>query len=302
VVFWNKPWYNVNVQAIREVYSPWFPNMVLYGPRSQDWTDWTDYSDELEIDTYNDWQQGMPGRASYHAMKLAIERHPCYSGYLITAFDVYLNVPRLEHYPKDRIWANLPHSVNPVNDGLHSTQIPEIAGNSPDPGSDNSTWDWWWKDPNVGLTPCWQATLEVKLEPERFERLDQAPTLGYRLLLGGLSDAFYLPAEDRQEFLSSIQPYLQRNCFLEITIPTTLQLIHKPGKTPISWYSFWKGLATESKHVLTEGKEVDMLHPWLWKNLTDGQPLHNAVEETHQLWFESQERLTRQLTGQKRLR
>ncbi|KAG8981346.1 hypothetical protein FRB90_007314, partial [Tulasnella sp. 427] len=107
VVFFSHARYDVNLDAHREAYAPYFPNILYIGPASREDKGFN-HSYDVFVDSYqsdedlNGWYK-MAGRMAHHMFYTAVKDNPCYSGYLWAPFDALLNVARLAQFPQERI-------------------------------------------------------------------------------------------------------------------------------------------------------------------------------------------------------
>ncbi|KAJ7479116.1 hypothetical protein FB451DRAFT_1395716 [Mycena latifolia] len=281
VVFFSHPRYDINLDAYREVYSAYFPNILYIGPGSREDRGFL-HSHDVVVDSYMaaedfdaDWFK-MSGRMAHHMFYTAVKDYPCYAGYLWAPFDALLNVPRLMQFPQDSIWYHSPFAQrfvpNPVAVEKHPPAA-KISERTPheyarEAGAWGATGFWWWGEKHMGLEVCLSAYDSVPARMRaRLEGLIDGP--GH--LLGGSADTMYLPGHLRDDFLDVLGTFLQTDCFLEIALPTTLHLI-LPKDEEIVWVDHWWKTpppwnTTYVRDLWAEGYEVDSFHSFHWGDI-----------------------------------
>ncbi|KAG9041580.1 hypothetical protein FS837_012055 [Tulasnella sp. UAMH 9824] len=165
VVFFSHARYDVNLDAHREAYAPYFPNILYIGPASREDKGFN-HSYDVFVDSYQSdedfsgWYK-MAGRMAHHMFYTAVKDNPCYSGYLWAPFDALLNVARLAQFPQERIWYHSPFGEYIHNPALSKPNWNEKASDKHPPPATVSTdtprgyaekfvpfgedgWQWWW--------------------------------------------------------------------------------------------------------------------------------------------------------------
>jgi len=217
-----------------QIYRPYFPNIVFYGPNVAD-----------EFLKFVNPVESLDGQLSYISLITAMEKHPGYKGYLHTNEDVVLNPRQLSQYSKDKVWKQVPRI--PLD--LH--QLSELA---PD--------DWWvWN---------WDAQPEMWKDTELFttEQRDRivkftgssAPTD-----VRAWCDAVYVPARLVTEFVPLMHKFYNHKVHLELAVGLALLAI-EPTEDWVSWkeeylWDYW-GPKTRARNQWREFLQpgVGMLH------------------------------------------
>ncbi|KAJ7662887.1 hypothetical protein B0H17DRAFT_952953 [Mycena rosella] len=287
VVFFSHARYDMNLDGYREVYSPYFPNILFVGPGSREDRGFM-HSYDVVLDSYMsdedfnaDWWK-MGGRMAHHMLYTAVKDYPCYAGYLWAPFDALLNVPRFMQFPQDHIWYHspfagrfVPNPAQPSGSGVAMKRPPPatVAERTPreyarEAGAWGAIWVWW--DKHMGLEVCMPAYAQVP-DPmrARLEGFVGAPGR----LMGGSADTMYLPGHLRADFLDVLGTFLQTDCFLEIAVPTTLHLILPVGDE-IVWVDHWwkhppPWNTTYVRDLWAEGYEVDSFHSFHWGDIQE---------------------------------
>ncbi|THH31162.1 hypothetical protein EUX98_g3021 [Antrodiella citrinella] len=299
IVFFSHARYDVNLESYREVYSEFFPNIVLVGPRSREDAGFNHSYDvlvdsyEAEEDLHDPDFYKMAGRMAHHMLYTALDAYPCYDGYLWAPFDTMLNIPRLQQFNQNLFWYHSPFGTYVHNPALgdaaanaNKSRHAPPANISPDPALNlTATWkgwqtDWWWGDPHVGLEVCMQAFRRVPLAMR--ENL-AALTNGTTRLIGGSADTLYIPGRHREVFKETLGTFLETMCFLEIATPTVVHLV-APPEEPIQFVDHWwiwqpPFNASFVRQKWDEGFEVDTFHTFHWGDLEAdgvwrGNPAH----------------------------
>ncbi|KAJ7033236.1 hypothetical protein C8F04DRAFT_1104983 [Mycena alexandri] len=311
VVFFSHDRYDINLDGYREVYSPYFPNILFIGPASREDRGFM-YSYDVVLDSYmsnEDFNAGwfkMGGRMAHHMLYTAVKDYPCYAGYLWAPFDALLNVPRFMQFPQDHIWYHSPFANRYVPNPAQKAETPGGAVMRPPPATisertpeeyalDASAWGagwvWWWAEKHMGLEVCMPAYERIPLPMrQRLEGFIGGP--GH--LVGGSADTLYLPGHLRTPFLDVLGTFLQTDCFLEIAVPTTLHLI-LPEDEDIVWVDHWwkhppPWNTTYVREKWEEGYEVDSFHSFHWGDMQDDGffgPNKNSVADMQTLLADS---------------
>ncbi|KAJ7438997.1 hypothetical protein FB451DRAFT_1344330 [Mycena latifolia] len=280
VVFFSHARYDINLDAYREVYSAYFPNILFIGPESREDRGFL-HSYDVVVDSYMaaedfnaDWFK-MSGRMAHHMFYTAVKDHPCYAGYLWAPFDALLNVPRLMQFPQERVWYHSPFArrfvPNTAQAGAAHVKRPpaaKVAERTPrEYAREAAAWGatglWWEK--HMGLEVCMSAYARVPAGLRaRCERL----VGGAGHLVGGSADTMYLPGNLRTDFLDVLGTFLQTDCFLEIALPTTLHLILLADEEIVWVDHWWKTRppwnTTYVRDLWADGYEVDSFHSFHW--------------------------------------
>ncbi|KAG8906638.1 hypothetical protein FRB99_006426 [Tulasnella sp. 403] len=300
IVFFSHARYDVNLDAHREVYSRYFPNILYIGPASREDKGFR-HSYDVFVDSYEsdeelgDWYK-MAGRMvgnldscgpladqstqAHHMLFTAVKDHPCYKGYLWAPFDAFLNIARLAQFPQDQIWYHSPFGHYVPNPALKSAGLRDNAMHPPPASISKDTpagyaakfvpygqdgWQWWWGEPHVGLEVCWPAYQQV---PQRFRDRLQSLTGEPDRFIGGSADTLYFPATLREDFLDTLSTFLDTDCFLEIALPTTVHMVLPPDQSIAfvdHWWIWMPPLnSTFVRQKWEEGYEVDSFHTYHW--------------------------------------
>ncbi|KAG8929749.1 hypothetical protein FRC01_003828 [Tulasnella sp. 417] len=296
VVFFSHARYDVNLDAHREAYAPYFPNILYIGPASRE-DQGFNHSYDVFVDSYQSdedftgWYK-MAGRMAHHMFYTAVKDNPCYSGYLWAPFDALLNIARLAQFPQERIWYHSPFGEYIPNPSLSKIKANEKATDKHPPPATVSTdtprgyaekfvpfgedgWQWWWGEPHVGLEVCWPGYQKVRKE---FRDRLQGLTGRADRFIGGSADTLYVPGALRDDLLETLGYFLETDCFLEIALPTTLHLI-LPRDQRIAFVDHWwiwtpPLNTTFVRQKWEEGLEVDSFHTFHWVKMVFGDRIY----------------------------
>lgn len=197
IVNFNRPHYE-NIPFIRNVIYKDCPNIVFYGD--------SDFHNLEHPSVVGCPQNG--GFFAYRATADAMSRFPGHRGYLFVMDDVLLNIRNLLGKDKDRIW------------------FPEL-----DPGyfmdvlSPHPT-VWWAWESSYGLGKCRAAWEKF---PAEYKTRLQTTLKIKNGVVGGFSDAYYIPGRLVEKWNTLISILSGENVFHEIAIPTALSAVEDFG-------------------------------------------------------------------------
>ncbi|KAG8929746.1 hypothetical protein FRC01_003825, partial [Tulasnella sp. 417] len=283
VVLYSHARYDVNLDAHREAYALYFPNILYIGPASREDQGFNHSYDVLSIHINR--TKTLPGGTKWPdewseslLREPPLKDNPCYSGYLWVPFDALLNIARLAQFPQERIWYHSPFGEYIPNPSLSKIKVNEKATDKHPPPATVSTdtprgyaekfvpfgedgWQWWWGEPHVGLEVCWPGYQKVRKE---FRDRLQGLTGHTDRFIGGSADTLYVPGTLRDDMLETLGYFLETDCFLEIALPTTLHLI-LPRDRRIAFVDHWwiwtpPLNTTFVRQKWEEGLEVDSFH------------------------------------------
>ena len=206
VIVYNYPLYS-SIPDLTALYKNAFPIIMFCGPEK----------------AKNHTVEALPiheGYFAYTCMSLAMEKHPGYSGYLLTNDDVILNYWNLVGLKRGKIWEGPKKPILFKDYGMRSKK-----------------WHWW--DTPWGVTTCQNAYNELwtlresnpeKLLPEMIntheeERADPRSMVWNKLCFRGRSDVFYIPGKFSDAFITLSNVFYKHRSFLEIAVPTICRML-----------------------------------------------------------------------------
>lgn len=119
IINFNHPYYG-NIEFLKEIYSPYFPNIVFYGEAA--------HPEVVKIKTGIGWHV-------HRVLKDALIRYPGFRGYICTQDDCFIGFWNFQELNKDKIWFHQNWTVS-----LDTVEHP---------------WPWWKK--SCGRNAVWQA-------------------------------------------------------------------------------------------------------------------------------------------------
>lgn len=181
IINYNHAYYGNN-EFIKKLYSPYFPNIVFYGPEHHP-----------EVRGYNA-QRGVLG---YMPLAFAMEQYPNYKGYLYLEDDCVVHFWNLIRFDKDKMWITDKNGRRTYYFGEHSR------------------WSHW-NDKSWG----WPAMEKAyKKLPEKYRAMLHA-NCGKNRAIGGLADIAYFPAKYREDIIFLCNLFNKENVFIELALPT----------------------------------------------------------------------------------
>ena len=228
-----------SVPFLVELYKPYFPHIVFYGPRGTDQVNFCDH---------------FKGCYSYKGIIDALQRYPGYAGYLWVHDDAVINPWMLDRFDKTKIWApQLGFTDQPFN-GIASLKDPH-----------STSWCWWPMGSGYEMLLRTYERWDIK-----YKKI-LAQNLGPDNAAYGYSDILYLPVKYAQDFItlaSNCQQGSQwdQNLFLEIALPTIIFcLAPKDDIERLNGIQLWDGKKNMATTYYT--RQLDYLHPFKWSNL-----------------------------------
>lgn len=182
IINYNFPHYKNN-DFIKQLYNPYFPNIVFYGP-----------TEHPEIHQYN----ANSGIFGYMAIALAMEKYPNYAGYLFVEDDCVMNLWNYVRFDKTKIWM-ADHNSRRIFDF-----------------NEHAKWSHW----NNASWGSVAAKKAYKKLPKKYFKMLVKNCGGPNKAMGGMSDIVYFPAKYKNDVIQLCKLFLNENVFIEITIPT----------------------------------------------------------------------------------
>lgn len=179
VINFSHPHYE-NIDFLKELYGPYFSDIVFFGP--------TEHPGVDLVDNCRGW-------CSYTTLGLAMEKYPHYKGYLYTNDDCIINVWNLKRFNTSKIW---------FTQLGHAQLRPDAIQN----------WGWW--QMSVG----YEAVVKSYAMLDDEHKLTLSKNCGNNTVLWGFSDVVYIPARYRKDVIKLYPLFAMTNTFLEIAIPT----------------------------------------------------------------------------------
>jgi hypothetical protein len=222
IINYHFPYYD-SINLLKKIYSPYFPNIVFYGPQGHP-----------GIEVCNHYQ----GWFSYKDIGMAMQKYPGYAGYLLINDDLIINPSNFERFDKTCIWTcpfralDMTRSMNAIDD-----------------------WPWW--QANVGY-PVMQQVYD-KLDAQTHSLL--AKNIGQNRAAIAYADIAYIPAACAERCIQLCQLYAEYGVFLEIALPTICMSLLPIDKVqyingkPL-WYNGERNHACDYLNI-----SVDYVHP-----------------------------------------
>lgn len=179
IINYNHAYYN-SIPILRDLYSPWFPNIVFYGPKSHP---------DVHICQHHE------GWFAYTGIADAMQRYPQFNGYLQVHDDCIINCWNFTRFDKNKIWQL---GANPVD--LSTDSLPN--------------WLWWKKEVGYQAAQQFYAMLSEKCK----ETLKK--NCGLNSVAWGYSDIVYFPGMYKNDVILLCSLSHTANLFLEIALPT----------------------------------------------------------------------------------
>jgi hypothetical protein len=179
IINYHFPYYQ-SKGLLKKIYRPYFPHMVVCGPKS--------HAGVNVVDHYHGWY-------SYKDITLAMQKYPGYKGYLLINDDLIINPQNFERFDKNCIW------IYPF---LQADLAPNTFTN----------WTWWQRKEGYA------AIKKVYEQLGEAASLMIKRNLGDNKVARGFSDIAYIPAQYSQQFIKICSLCVQHNVFLEIALPT----------------------------------------------------------------------------------
>jgi hypothetical protein len=200
IINYNHPYYS-SIPVLQELYSPWFPNIVFYGPRQHPGVHTCQHHE---------------GWFAYTGITDAMQRYPGFNGYLQVHDDCIINCWNFTRFNKDKIWF--------VGAPMKASLVPNLGN-----------WLWWKKD--VGY-PAAQNLFNM-LPVQYKKKLDE--NFGPNSISWGYSDIVYFPASYTEDVVYLSTLCRKVNLFLEIALPTICAcLTKKESIESINGVALWE--------------------------------------------------------------
>ena len=180
-----------SIPLLREVYEPYFPNIVFYGPS---------YHPDVHVSAFS-----YEGYYSYVCIAEAMQRYSNFDGYFFVHDDCIINAWHFNHLDQNKIWF-------PKISFLHSD-----SGNPGDLKKGLNAFSTWKR---------WKQSWGYEAMKKSFELLPQKyrETLmqnwGDSCVVAAYSDILYIPAQYKNDFISLALLFGIHKVFLETALPT----------------------------------------------------------------------------------
>ena len=181
IINYNHPYYKNN-DFLRKLYSPFFPNIVFFGPTSGP-----------DIHSY-DAQYGAWG---HRAIAMAMEMYPNYQGYLFLEDDCVFHFWNMVRFDKNKIW---------IGD-KNNRRIYHF--------NEKARWSNWNHD-YYGCNKLQNAMQKISLRHRKMLEKN----IGQNAGLGGMADIIYFPARFKNEVIKLAHLFANELVFIEIALPT----------------------------------------------------------------------------------
>ncbi|MGC2310563.1 MAG: hypothetical protein WA432_03020 [Candidatus Babeliaceae bacterium] len=208
VINFNHPYYK-NIDFIKELYVPFFSNIVFYGESS--------HPQVTAVPTHM-------GYLLAYVVHDVLIKYPSYDGYLFLEDDCILNVWNCLSLNLDKIW--LPGFSNKVNEVCLENS--SFIANLKD-GTNANTW-WWRAEWGIGPTKKAFSPLSAH-DLEMIEK-----NAGKNNAVGAMADMFYIPGRFSNDVVRLADVF--KDVFVEIAIPCILcclDLKENWERTSILW-------------------------------------------------------------------
>jgi len=179
VINYNHAHYN-SIPFLKELYSPYFPNIVFVGPKLHPEVEFCDHD---------------RGYYGYKSIAQIMIKYPHYQGYLWVHDDCVINPWNFQRFDQSKIWFNNPGIAQLDPAGL-------------------TKWVWWRKA--IG----YQAIKNVydKLSQKHKDAL--RANCGENRVFWGYSDIVYIPTKYASDIIGLCALLNREHSFLEIALPT----------------------------------------------------------------------------------
>ncbi|HJZ24119.1 MAG TPA: hypothetical protein VJ201_06710 [Candidatus Babeliales bacterium] len=223
IINFNHPYYS-NIEFLKKLYLPHFPNIVFYGP--------ADHPEVIRCDH-------VEGYFGYKVLADALGRYSNYEGYLYTNDDCILNFWNFMRFDPNKIWQCKPFFAK----------------------EDSYTAWWWGKQMGINETMRTYRSLPKKYinmvcnnYPDHIIPRFNVP------LLGAFADLVYLPAHYREDIIPLVNIFAQHKVFLEIAMPTIVACLENRNKCEyFNGLALWDG--DRSKLIEKYSSSLDYIHP-----------------------------------------
>ena len=193
IINFNHPYYK-NIDFIKRLYSPFFPNIVFYG------------------ESVDPRVTALPTQKGYYiaeVLKDVLTKYPDYEGYLFLEDDCVLNMWNCFSFDTQKIWI-LPN----FNRNLNVTQyhIDFFIANVVT-GYEGSQWGWWFPHSYEPAKKAYYTLL-----PSDVAILEH--NIGYKNICSASADMFYFPGRLSKQVMRLADHF--KNVYIEIMVPTLL--------------------------------------------------------------------------------
>lgn len=206
VIHYNHPYYN-SIEFLRNLYSPFFPNIIFYGEAAHPFV--------IQVET-------TIGSFFTRVMADALTRFPNYRGYVFLQDDVLMNVGNFSRLNTEKIWFGIsrcfPGENNPDSWAIDfdRTQSRKDFFHATIDGAYNDGW-FWWEHP-YGVTV--NAALS-QLALQDWEMLER--NIGQNELVAMVCDMYYIPQRFRSDAIRLSHVF--SHVFCEIAVPMILNCL-----------------------------------------------------------------------------
>jgi hypothetical protein len=180
IINYNHAFYD-SIEFIKEIYKPYFPNIVFYGPQN---------NPQVELSTHT------KGYFSYKVFRQAMQKFPDYKGYFFVHDDCVINPWNFTRFDQSKIW-------------LTELRVAELTPHGV------PKWHWW--PTHMGYTAIKKA---LELFPEKNKQVLQHNCGTNDAAMWGYSDIVYIPGSYKDEVISLCTILENQSVFLEIALPT----------------------------------------------------------------------------------
>ncbi|GAA6033715.1 hypothetical protein JCM8097_004395 [Rhodosporidiobolus ruineniae] len=270
IVFWNQVRYEGNRDMFEQVYGEYFSNMVFVGPEPMR------VNGASADHMFDIWTLDSSSELTHRKLLAAMETFPCYRGYMWAGFDAFLNVPRLELFDQDRVWATIPDGerVQPetyVGGPPHAPVVnigPTYPCEAKEDGSSNCYW-WFPKAYDSCYDALQHSTPLLRSRLQNYTRAHDPRIDDDKVrMLWTMADFAYIPHSKRQFMIDNQALFM--DCFLEIGLPTALATSVDEGESTqfVEYYNMlFNASSTETliQDVWNNGGQVDFFHQINWR-------------------------------------
>lgn len=247
IINFNHPYYG-NIDFIKRLYAPFFPNIVFYGEKADPRV------------------TALPTHIGYYISDLladVITKHPHFEGYLFLEDDCVLNMWNCFSLDLNKIWIlpNFNRNVNTPDYHIDFFIANVITGH------EGSKWGWGFAHSYEPAKNAYQTLL-----PQDVAILEH--NIGYKNICSASADMFYFPGRLSKELLRLTSHF--KNVYIEIMVPTMLACLdYKENweKVTIIW-----GLHDSYLHV-NWPHEYTCIHPLKLSSVANQALIKNVFEK-----------------------
>jgi hypothetical protein len=249
VIHYNHPYYD-SIEFLKELYSPFFPNITFYGEQEHPQV------------------IAMPTKKGCYISEVLADifiRFPNYKGYLVLQDDCLLNVWKYMKFDKDKIWYAITfRTPNNNNEVLHSwnpnfekSKLKEEFFRA---SLDGTVIKKYWGgdfnrfhiDHHRGLQNIWP-----NLSPRDLQQLEK--NIEKDMIVGQVCDMFYIPQRFHEDIVRLCPIF--KNIFCEVAIPMIVNCLDSLENWEILKMMWNTNFSIEQSPTFILQDDFDWYHP-----------------------------------------